>query len=375
MLLLHTGQDPDRLLLLANESTGTPSLRSLFKTLYIVLAEPVERKTHEINKNCKEPSSEVFLPLPENIARLVRRKMNWTGNFFEYTSSNGTKSQLRYHHIADFIDKFIKSNYGRKITIARIRSSFYTLYSNRFGLDPIYCCYVSGGLVQKLYESQLHYIYVDSHSLALNYLNAFKELDKKVRQLPHKASIREPYRQSLNINYINFFMSDSSECPSEIPVSGYGSPRVPILENMQKIVSNIKASTESSKNVIERHNLYVCYAHLCLEFSGGLRPRNALDQNPVDFSKDHNSIVLRDKESPIFSEERLILLPETAYKIISKLVNQYSKIRTLVASRVNSLFINSIHDQIFFFLDNKSNKIDFTMEKYHQVLKSKRHRL
>lgn len=368
LILLHYGLDPDTLLRLACDGSRAPHIGNFNGHLYLVIEppiKPVEDKDPALN--CHETSNLVYVPIPLKLARLIQPRIKQNILLFDYMSSDGQSKHLDHHHISQFINKCINEDTGYRITISRIQSSFPILYSERFSLDPIYSCYASGSVVFGLYQSQLHYIYVEARCMADEYLKAFERLDSRIIDNPYTAKDREALCNLSPENANLFICKDSSEVLAVLPAAAYGSKKVPKRSAMRGVVENLKSAIAERTSVVFHHNLFACYAYLCIEFAGGMRPKKP-DQNSIYLLRDYRSVIVRDKHSPLFFEERLVWLPDTAAAVISRLDLNFPKLRILLAASINSQLLSMSREHIFFFLDESGNKLDFTLERFRECL-------
>lgn len=369
LLLLNTGVDSNKLLALSLKGGKVPYIKKYNDRLYLVQDTPIKRKNHEPHENCLEVSESIYVPLPDRVAELIKLKIKNQENLFSYKNNAGKETILTLDHITKFLQKKVSGKLGIDITISRIQTSFHPLYTGRFGLDSILACYVSGE-DSRLYKSQLHYIYVPAEKLGQNYAIAANTLDSRVVVKARNSESAQGLKKEKPGNYELFYGRRNFYVPEGSIVPGYGSPRVPVLEKMRETINKLKSSIRKISNVCDRHNLYICYMYLCLSFAGGLRPRNEPNQNILDLDTAHNTMVIRDKQSPMFAEERLILMPPTAKKILSKLAGQFPKLKLVLRSSVSTSFANEVQNELFFFLDKRGNKTSFTLQKFRETLKS-----
>ena len=370
LLLLHFGYDAYKLLKLTIGGSDTPRLEEIEKQLFFIITPPLKRDD-ETNKECRSANQTVYLAIPYKLSCLIQPKLHQAASFFDYKSSKDNQTNpLLPHHIVEFLDQFVNKQFGLRITITRIHSSFPTLYSGRFALDPIDCCYVSGDNVHGQYHSQLHYLHINPVDLARKYLDAFERFDFCIIYAKHTAEKRRLLEISNPDQYRRFFCQWAQEPrPLRLPVEGYGSPKVPIFDNVRNLIICIRSAILNSNDLVIHHNLFVSYTYLCLEYGGGMRPRNTPEESSFYFVKEYEAAVLRDKASPIFAEERLMLLPPTALALISRLRSNLSRLRILIATNLNSGFFNTSDDEVFYFFDHKGIKIDFTLGSFRACLR------
>jgi len=369
-LLIHYGWDADKLLHLScSPGFHTPGFTKIGDQLFLVTDPPIIRED-DTYTGCLEPGKSVYLPVPRKLQRLIEPKLKASGTFFQYITDAGITIDLSAYQIVQFIDKFVNSTGGFRVSISRIQASFPVLYSGRFGLDPIHCCYVSGTVVHRLYRSQLHYIFCDARTLSIEHFKTYQKIDSHIISSLYSAKEREHLSSTKPDNYKLFFEADNSCPPADLPFAAYGSPKVPPLEGVRTVLETIKKKLDNSESVVVRHNLYVCYEYLCLQFATGMRPRNEPDEQCIDYIAEREMIILADKQSPLYQERRVIVLPKTAATIISRFMSNFSKLKTVVVSNINSIFINVTDGRLFFFLDESGNFIDFTLKGFRACLLS-----
>lgn len=369
LLQMHYGFDTNTLFQLSSgDANAIPRIEELYGSLYIITNPPILR-ADETHSGCIKPSKFVYHLVPEKISHLIRLRLKPSGPFFVFSDVAGDNQQMSLPYVIQYLNKFVNRGNSFFVTLSRIQSSFGTLYANRYGLCPIHCCYVSGTVIHKLYQAQLHYIYCSAASLEKEYLAAFGRADSRIATAPHFAPERKQLHAAHPDNYSLFFEFDNTIAPDTLPAQGYGSTKVPLTNNLKALVDSIKQAMVNAIDIVTMHNIYVCYAYLCLEFASALRPRNEPDDYAVQYIPQRKSVIIRDKMSPQFREERVISLPDTADIILSKLHDNFTRLRTLIAANVNSHFLNEIQDDLFFFIDDHGNKLGFTLKIFHDVLR------
>ena len=335
---------------------------------YIFKPAPVSYKT-------EHPSGETFLPTIKIVRFPLSCEIAWyidnsglntkmDGLFFSsknpYTSTN-----IRLDDVSHFLDPLNKKH-GFNLTPSNISRSFFSMYHARYGLDAIKACYIAGKHYRQL-SAQLHYVYLRSDELENEYrqISAIVESNIK-RNISQLIALKKmpPYEQTSSIPSPDVNNGDLAENPT----CGYGTPFVALTGKLISYVGALKEkiTTLGWDEMIERHNLFMIYAYLCMQFSFAHRPRNQVSFEFDNFLE-HNYVVINDKQSSLYREERILPATNTLLKIVKDVRNDFNRVRRHIA--VKKPAILQLRPQFFFFfISANGNQKEFSLEQLRSFL-------
>lgn len=382
-LLMHTGIDSRCLLDLsytddANHpnndlSDSNLKLTKINNRFYILVPTIVNLGRIEERHNCLNTSNKIHVPLPDAVNKMISKLQLKSKYVFSYKNKKNRTVRLDLEIIEEFIEKMINRAYPQyklKITLSRISRSFIPLYSRRYGLDPIIGCHISGIDYFRLYGSQLHYIYVPHDKLEKQYLSTHKLVESSI-QKNLSMCIKEGFIKG-NINKKCLLFDLSSEAiatPANTNFAGYGSTIICNKDYIFGIINTLKKAILNERDYIKRHNLYSIYVYMGLQYSTGLRPRNDPEIKWNYFNLHAGAIVIKDKQSSKYHEERILRLPALLKKLLNRMLLGFDKLQLYIAKNLFPSTLAEKRERIFFFIDDNGRFIDFTLNRTKETLK------
>lgn len=363
-LLIHTGIGSKRLLDLRGSSKTIipdtePALIRITNRYYLLNPILAKLRTGPEPGICFPISSRVYIPIPDRIAKLFPHDILKNEYIFSY--ANKDKKTVRLH--PDSIFAFLKNvnasfkRYTPKITLARIASSFLPLYHHRYGLDPILGCHISGKDRQRLFGAQMHYIYIEHKTLANAYLRTFNEVDLNIRKnFNHCAKI------GLIKAKIKPAIRENQEETQDSHFPGYGSPFIPKDDYLSSMIKILREAVGNEKDLVLRHNLYTIYTYLGLQFAAALRPRNKPQLPWSRFNSMAGTILIKDKQSVKYREERLLPLPRVMLSLVANLRSGLSTLEDHITRHINMRDQRDNTNIMIFFIDERGRVIPFTIQ-------------
>lgn len=191
-------------------------------------------------------------------------------------------------------------------------------------MDPIVACYISKNHY-RIFNAQLHYIFVPKNHLFQSYKEATLKVHRAIKENMMLMSKGGSIRTPTSLAEDRVFKAARNE-------RGFGSPQIPEHETWVNFVTDLKRGIKSFgvKQLYRRHNLYSIYLYFALMLATSLRPRN---NPPIEWDS-YNSklgiIVLADKLSPRYHEERLVPIVATIGKLIDDFRNSFTTFKDIV---------------------------------------------
>lgn len=365
IMLMHTGINEMKLLnleIVDDEVKTGIGLKKIGDRYYMLNPSLINIERIKEGKECLDSSDTVFVPIPYPINYLLEKMLiHGRREVFSY-EQDGEYKALSLIDVENFINKEINGKYAEynlRITIPKILASFLPLYSSRFGLDPIICCVISGKDHHRLYKSQCHYIHVEHKLLENQYLKTFNLVNNAI-QGNIISCIENGYIPSGSQTKTKTFDEDGLP-PEDLTEVGYGSTVVCRNSYFGKMIISLNEALSAEQDFIKRHNLYSIYTYLCLQFSTGLRPRNAPDITWKDYNEHAGVIRISDKQSAIYHEERILPVPCILKTILNRMRTGFKAFQTFIATDLNPEAVREEPCRVFFFVDDKGNFTDFTI--------------
>lgn len=387
LILSHTGIDRARLLNLVffQSQAGEDAifLENINGRYFIVQKSIINFKRKIDHPACLKHSTEIHIPFPDMINAMIGPMRGYGPFVFSGVSERGDVRQISLEDVEKYLNKKINRAFPEfelKISADKIERSFFNLYQDRFGLDPHICVLISGQDPYRLYQTQLHYIHIEHERLSLEYLDAFHRVNQQIKENLdelkkrgflgiEKGKGKKNRPQAIPKIFTNEEENQGNDSATYDEGFGYGSPIICSKEYVAGLVGRLKEAIRAEKNVIKRHNLYVVYTYLCLQFSACLRPRS----NPQILRQHYNEasgmIVISDKQSKKYFEERFIPLPKVLKRLFENLTRDFESLILYLAKYHSPSIIGAKEDRIFFLL-NESNGgiIDFKLKEMRRIL-------
>lgn len=371
-LLIHTGMNTKKLLDLqpckkpGSLDKDKAELVKVGDRHYILNPTVVKLKTKPEPGICLPTSDKVWIPVPQKIAALFPSDIMKHKYAFSYTI-NDTLKHVEPKLIFAFLESVNRSfvKFQPKITLARITSSFQPLYHGHYGLDPIIACHISGKDRQRLFGSQMHYIHVKHTILAKAYLSTFSTVDYHIRRNLNECISEKLIRIEGKLTPLKMSEADITH---DAHFNGYGSPFIPKNDYLVNMISTIAKLIRAEKDVVLRHNLYVIYTYLALQFSTALRPRNNPNLPWSRFNEQAGTILIKDKLSQRFREERLLPLPPITLALLHNLKSGSAAIHNYVARNVNMIDQSEKAKLMLYFINEVGRFAPLTIKEMNKRL-------
>ncbi len=384
-LCIHTGIHSRRLLNLTisteEPTEETPVLRQLGGRYYILVKSLLKKMKPPEDGECLKTSDVIWVPVPLSLgARIAKVNEHGSEQLFRYRSTSGKTKKLNLVEIKTFINREINTHYSMfklHISLPKICTSFLPQYSG-LGLNPLICTLITAQDYLKLYKSRIHYVHIEHKRLMQDYLQTFERLVSAILGnlsecidngfIEINGDPRPLLRVFLEGEPHNPLPCDSGSLPAEEPPFGYGSPLICSSDYIVDIVNKLKQSIISCRDMIKRHNLYICYLYLALQFATALRPRNNPDITFHDFFADFGVVAISDKQSAQFHEERFSLLAYIITRLVMQLKENLHELRKHIAIKYGTYVLED-SDKVFFFINGKTGRRrDLTLKKYRSLL-------
>jgi hypothetical protein len=365
---VHTGIEPRKLVNLEvpyqqESKSKNIKLRALYGFYYIEHPTVTKVKRPVKHPSCQKRSDKILVPIPDIIVDLFQLPLNAGPVFSYYNLSSKEIEPISLLHVKSFLRSRVNrskyhTHYRMRMTLGKIPLSFLPTYHGRGGLDTIICTHVSGVDYHRLFTSQTHYIHVPHTMLENQYLKSFDTIDTDIKLTlsvcRNNDKIDMITHQKKGILWKK--ADDKKGCPSRFcsTFPGYGSSIIPDVDYITGLLDKLRRAIEKSKNIITRHNLYMCYLLLGLQFAAGLRPKNEHRLEWMHFSEFAKKTVLtiNDKDSAHSHEERTLPLPKILVEMLNEFHAGFNSLKKLVAIKRYPSILSKDEKRIFFFINN-----------------------
>lgn len=377
-LLMHTGCDTKMLRDLYHENTDAPAdsmeLKKVDGRYYLLVPSQVSLAEPPTDSFCRPVSSKVHVPIPDVFQKLIPDKAADGKHVFSYIDKGTRKPRcLKLSQVTAFLNQ-INRNYainskiegryqhGLDLKLRNIAYSFFTLYTDYSGLDPIIACHVSGWDHRDRFGPQLHYIHVQHQQLEKAYLETFNQVDYAVRKNRYEL-FREGVLREKAINPLN----KTVKIVPHTTLPGYGSPYIPDEPYVAGLMGTIRYRIVAEKDQVRRHNLYIVYLYLALQFATTLRPHNSPELHWHHYNRRAGYIIIADKESGKCREERILFLPQVIQNLLNRLQDGW---RAFSETGRRKLCLSSQHnlaENIFFAINEEGELYPFMLQMIREV--------
>lgn len=266
-----------------------------------------------------------------------------------------------------------RGTFLKPVPLTHIAKAFPALIGHGGGLDNVAVRLISGRGALRSY-AQLHYTRLTPSAMFSNYQEACATLHQKIiEDLAHHARLW----------WLNEVVTPSTTIPVQattVPVQGFGSPLVRQDDAIRRSVERLRhiiirtRTVRSLADVITHHNAYTCYAYLLL-LHMGIRPQ----RNPTVSSESEATswdwLIITDKRSATYLEQRLLLLPAPGPVILMQLSQERDRLRralwahagTTPVKELDAARINQSRP-LFQFLDFNGQCITFSLAAFREQL-------
>ena len=379
--LVHTGMAPKVLINLTIGARQTPTeripvLSLIGKRYYIETPLLVRGKNFKKWDDCPQSRGNVLIPLPDKICRLIEKlTLPKTGFAFSFINSNGERQKVDLYDVRKFLNATINkspifSPFDLRITVYRIARSFDPLYVTRYGMDPVIATIVRADKEQHLFRSQAHYVFIPRREFEAHYIDRYKSVDSAILANMQVCIKKQMIPSTTNPSII--LDTDQTELDiDEANEEGYGSSIIPPESYINDIVLILSNSVLAAKDdPIKRYNLLTVLVYLALQFCVGLRPHNEPDLYWTDYSHDIGLIIIRDKESSHYHEERLLFLPPVMQSLLATLRRATDWTRLFISTDISKRIQPVANDSMFLFFTEDGSEEEFRISTMKKHLKS-----
>lgn len=378
LIMMQTGISPE-MLFQVGVTTGTEGpksfnefpilLQKIGNLFYIYKTAPVTYSTEFYSGGIFRPISSIIrVPLsPTTSAYISDSGLNTSKpGFFFSLKEPYNATVVNFDALKKYL-KPINEQYGLNLSAYNISLSFFHIYHARFGLDAIKACYISGQHYRK-FSSQLHYVHLSPQELEAEYLQISENVE---------ASIRKNIAMLIKLKKIPDYanretipsMTDTQPCCSNKVTHGYGSPFVPFTEGLTSYLEKLKITIEKLEwsEIIERHNLFMIYTYLCMQYSFAYRPRNKV---PFEFDKfaEGHYVVINDKQSSTYNELRVLPSTDILQQLAGNVRMGFEKVKRYILRKKGGEISQLYPKSFFFFLTQKGGYKEFSLKELRSCL-------
>jgi hypothetical protein len=378
-ILIHTGLPYKALIHLTtaprSPKDDLPVLRKIGDRYFIHMPLIIDRDSKAWD-GCRLSLDAVLIPLTNKICALIDRlPIPKSGPVFAFAPRPGEK---KIHLDIDAINKVLERcinkspfrKYDLRITVARISRSFPALYCSRFGLDPIVAAFIKADKREQLYKAQAHYVFLPINDFYSQYMQAFNKVDHailaNIAKCVQSNIISDPYPPA---SPISILFPDTTHMEQVERDEGIGSQIIPSHQFIRHRVEKLRAAVYAAKDKIQRFNRLAVYVYLCLQFTAGLRPRNAPELFWLDYDTNNVLTIIRDKESRRYHEERILRLPELTHDLLMMLRQEFNRIINHFEIKRDVRILESKRNRMFVFFNDDGSTVDFTIARANDLLR------
>jgi hypothetical protein len=366
LILIHTGIEPrflqDLMVLGKNSTDESLDLTQIGGQYYILIPSIMRLKSVPSHADTYPTAKKVHIPVPPAIAKLIPAHPADNKFVFSFKAKEGV-TRLSNDQILPFLQNIndaygLTTNncqHGLNITLESIAVSFYSLYCDFFGFDPYMACYISQRDHKKRYGAKLHYVHIPHQMLEQEYLKAFDEIDFRIRENLYNSMKRGTVRW----NRVKKPQKGISPVSSNV-LAGYGSPFIPRLPYVRERIEKLRDAVIKKKDHIKRHNLYIVYLYLGLQFATTLRPHNNPQLYWLQYNRDAGVILIFDKQSGKYNEHRILVLPRRIRSLLKSMQDAWPKMHDYIMVNHCMSYQHDKIKQIFFHIGSDGVLVDFT---------------
>lgn len=259
-----------------------------------------------------------------------------------------------------------RGTFLKAVPLAHIAKAFPALIGHGGGLDNVAVRLISGRGTLRSY-AQLHYTRLTPSAMFSNYQEACATLHQKIiEDLPRSARL--------------WWLKKVVTPTTTVPAQGFGSPLVRQDDTIRRSVERLRhiiirtRTVRSLADVITHHNAYTCYAYLLL-LHMGIRPQ----RNPIVSSESEatswDRLIITDKRSATYLEQRLLLLPAPGPAILMQLSQERDRLRRALWAHAGTTPVKELDAAwvgqsrpLFQFLDLNGQRITFSLAAFREQL-------
>lgn len=372
LLMTHTGIAPEFLLQagIVNEEFEEKHfeefpiiIKKLHDRYYIFKPSPVHYKTEHESGDIFRPASRIVrVPLSPFISKYIDESgLNTSAPGFFFSFKTPYKSTvIKLDDLREYLEPINKTN-DFNLTPNSIALSFFSLYHSRYGFDAIKACHISGQHLRQ-FSSQLHYVHFTASELETEYRQVSAIVEENISKNINLL-IKQKKMQDFDKSPLMALTGTNSSDVEDNLVWGYGSPFVALTGKLISYVTALKEviSGLGWKNIITRHNLFMVYVYLCMQYNFACRPRNQVPFEFDTFATDR-FVVINDKQSALYREERILPATDTLSKLAGSVRKDFTSVKSYIARKINPEILQFKPDMFFFFLSQKGQYKTFSLK-------------
>lgn len=242
---------------------------------------------------------------------------------------------------------------------AHLASAFLPLMVHGFGLDEAVARLISGRGVKGGY-APLHYTRTVLTDL-------FGEYEAPCAALHASVITHLPGSGWWTV----LSLSACASPPGDLAV---GSPVLRTEEAARELVTAIvtvvtgTGKPRKAEDIVLHHNAYCALCYLLLLYLG-VRPRNKLPWTRHDVASGATHLLIADKQSNTWFEQRLLLLPPLVDHTLLRLGTGHCRLKQALRSEFGSVQADALPDDLFFFLGKDGMPVPFSLQTFWEIVR------
>ena len=364
MILMHTGVNVYALCDLIyiyefSNSSEDPDAMVLSKMgdMYYLLVPSFVEHAGEQPASCRKTAKRTYVPIPDEIASFLPEQLEDGQRIFLNYAILDDGNRVRRKPFLDQVKFFlneINANYairkkvpdqyqqGINLTPFNIAYSFFSLYAELCGLNPIIACHISGKDHRNQLGPQLYYLYITHKQLVEEYLHSFYRVHHLIQHELHVASLEGRIRT----RNIPEPLKNADPIIVNSSLNGYGSYVSVGAAYIRDRLAKLAESVENAENFVVFHNRYVAYTYLVTQLATTLRPH--ADPELYWHHLNKSMLVVSDKASARWLEERVVILNDRTRQLLESLRNGWRIVEKDKLRKLCISFQNNFTEKIFF---------------------------
>lgn len=312
----------------------------------------------------------ITIPIPVPLRNIFTRYVEWLkqNGILPQAGSHYFFQALFNHEIQPIKRKFLGPilhavlNRSKVPAPTRIAQAFVPLLVHGFGLDNVLARMISGrGFARHC--AQIHYTRIPETDLIARYATACSSLHDYIAKGMQVTGWWDPSALTSSPNHL----------PESASTRGFGSPLVLEQRTFRRAVERLRKVIElsgrhsSSGNPIVNHNAYTCYVYLMLLLLG-VRPRNHPKLQRATFTKSPMYLIVSDKQSALYFEQRLVPMPAMLGEALCRLTSGSERVLSYVHQQIDPQ--GELPKELLFFLEHDQRPKAFSLKQFTDLLKS-----
>jgi integrase len=133
-------------------------------------------------------------------------------------------------------------------------------------------------------------------------------------------------------------------------------------------MSTLRNCIDAEKtNQVKRHNFYVVYTYLALQFATTMRPNNNPELQWFHYNRRAGYIIIADKDSSKYREERTIFIPPVIQSLLNHLQDGWQTFSTTGRRRLCLSSQRDMANNVFFSINEDGELIPFKLQMIRDV--------